>query len=387
MPHQSENQSETNPTTPLQGIMEEMKRLRQVAGEHIANTAADAADTAAKKTAAYLMDTAIQRLQDLIEQEQTNAQVQSCLHTLMRRFNEKSTITDAIEWYGRKTILQKAGVGIVFVAASALVGTLFSLTALFTLLAIWIFCIAETLLTEHYELTERQKSDLAQDIERMEQALFASVACLKEVTKKLDDIFLSLLKQSIQSAHLLQAFEVQTSTLDGHISEFLSIFSTLNETSTILMHDHQRVVQQLELAHAQMERDHATMATQSATIDAISSKLSATNDELRKRNSELITINAKFKNNLTTISELEAGFKDELHILKTQSASNARHQVVPQGALTPSVPPPSGTDAFIKKNHDALEMIRLKQAARKKELSNGGKEANPDILAVHGAAF
>ena len=184
MPHQAENQSETNPTTPLQNMMEEMKRLRQVAGEHVINTAADAADATAKKTAEYLMDAAIQRLQDLIEQEQTNEQVQSCLHTLMRRFNEKSTITDAIEWYGRKTILQKAGVGVVFVAASALVGALFSLTALFTLLSIGIFYIAETLLTEHYELTERQKTDLAQDIERMEQALFASVACLKEVTKK-----------------------------------------------------------------------------------------------------------------------------------------------------------------------------------------------------------
>ena len=387
MPHQAENQSETNPTTPLQNMMEEMKRLRQVAGEHVINTAADAADATAKKTAEYLMDAAIQRLQDLIEQEQTNEQVQSCLHTLMRRFNEKSTITDAIEWYGRKTILQKAGVGVVFVAASALVGALFSLTALFTLLSIGIFYIAETLLTEHYELTERQKTDLAQDIERMEQALFASVACLKEVTKKLDDIFLSLLKQSIESAQLLKTFEVQTSTLDGHISEFLSIFSTLNETNATLMRDHQHVVQQLELAHAEIEQDHATMATQSATIDTIRSKLNATNDELRERSSELIAVHAKFKNNLTIISELEVGFKDELYLLKTQSASNVCHQVVPIDAPTLSAQAHSNTDAFIKQNNNALEMIRLKQAARKKELGNGGKEANPDILAVHGAVF
>ena len=380
MPHQAENIDPVNPTSSLQDMMNEMKHLRQAAGDHITNTAADMADTAAKKTAEYLMDAAIQRIQDLFEQEQTNEHVQSCLNTLMRRFNEKSTITEAIEWYGRKTILQKAVIGILFVAGSALVGAVFNLSAIFALLSFGIFCVAETLLTEHYELTESQKRELAQDIERMEQKLFESVACLKEATKKLDDIFLSLLQQSIQSAHLLKAFEVQTSTLDGQLNDFLRILASLSETNTTLLRDHQRIVQKFELAHLEMERANATIAAQSDSIDTIGLKLESTNDALHERNSELAAIHAKFQDNLTIIGELEAGFSNEILMLKTKSIAPELTQVKKMDAPTPLDQRRSDTEAFLKKHNDLLETIRLKQAARKKALANSEQKKHSDVL-------
>ena len=373
MPHEADTIAPVNPTSSVQDIMNEMKRLRQAAGDHISNTAADMADATAKKTAGYLMDAAIQRLQDLFEQEQTNEHVQSCLNTLMKRFNEKSTITEAIEWYGRKTILQKAGIGIIFVAGSALVGALFNLSALFTLLSIGIFCAAETLLTEHYELTENQRRELAQDIEQMELKLFESVACLKEVSKKLDDVFLNLLQQSIQSAHLLKEFEKQTSTLDGQIHDFLNILATLSETNTTLMRDHQHIHQQLERAHLEMERANATIATQSLALNTIDLQLNATKHKLSERNDELADIHTKFQGNLTTIGELEDAFKEKLRVLKEQSVSNEQPHAKTTDAISPSVRRNiDDLEVFAKQNSDArkiMESIRLRQAIRKDSLN------------------
>ena len=381
MLHEAEKIAPTNPTSSVQDIMNEMKRLRQAAGDHISNTAVDIADATAKKTAEYLMDTAIQRLQELCEQEEANKQVQSCLNTLMRRFNEKSTITEAIEWYGRKTILQKAGIGVIFVAGSALVGALFNLSALFTLLSIGIFCAAETLLTEHYELTENQRRELAQDIKQMELNLFDSVACLKEVSKKLDDVFLNLLQQSIQSAHLLKEFEKQTSTLDGKIHDFLSIMATLSETNTTLMRDHQHIHQQLERAHLEMERANATIATQSLSLDTVGLKLDETNHKLRERNDELAAIHTKFQGNLTTIGELEAAFKEELRVLKAESVSNEQPHAKKTDAIAPSVRRNiDDLKVFAKQNSDArktIENIRLRQAIQKdplKKIDAGERE-------------
>lgn len=376
-----------NPTSPMQDIMHEMKRLREAAGEHIANTATDMADTTAKKTAEYLMDAAIQRVQSLCEQEQAHEHVQSSLNTLMKRFNEKSTLTEAIEWYGRKTMFQKASLGILLVGSSALVGAVFNLSALFTVLSMGIFYLANTLLTEHYDLTEHQKKELANDIEKMEQTLFESVAALKDATKKLDDIFLKMLEQRIQSAHLLKAFEVQTSTLDEQVHACLNILARLNETNATLIHEHQRVVQQLEKAHMDMEQANATILTQSTSLDTIGLKLEETHDALRKRNDELATIHTRFQDNLTLIEELKTGFSDELLILKARGLSNEHAQVMNEETAPPSIQPASDGSAFIKKHHDLLDTIRVKQTARKRMVTQFTPDETSDMLATQSATF
>ena len=226
------------------------------------------------------------------------------LHLLMTRYNlEKSRFSQFTEWYCEMPFYQRFFGAVLFVAASALVGAVFNLAAVFSILAIGIHYIATAILMEHYTITAQRDERFCEDIINMEKKLAESIHVLVDVAKKVNDILIALREKNSLSADNIKLFEAKILAFNNQVTSLLGVTIQLEGAKDVLIRENEKITAQFQKACGELEKASFENTSQSVALSAITSKLGETNQTLCSKSHELTTICEQFQLNLTALAK------------------------------------------------------------------------------------
>ncbi len=280
------------------------------------------ADSLAERTVEYLRRQVIQLFQDVLGHEQAAAHNQHNLNQLMARYHiEKSRISEITDGYGRLPWYQRYAGGVLFVAASALVGAVFNLAALFSILAIGLHYTVTTLLMEHYTLTTNRDELFCKDIINMEKKLAESIDVLVDTDNQVNALLTELRIKNSQSAEHIQTLDAQAGMLTDKVGQLTMTINALEQTCSSLMRDNERITRQFQHASSEMAALQQEHAVQSSALDAVTHQLEVTNKALWDKTQALTDIYDQFQRHLAAFAKQESEFKAQINRLQTQNAN------------------------------------------------------------------
>lgn len=316
-------QTDTSTTTES-SIIDNIQNLPSALNERINNNAERAAEAAAKKTADYLIESAQNNVNSLFKQKKIIEDSKSSLITLMQRYNiEKSRFTEIAEWYGQKTGIERAFLGLSFVAASALIGSIVNLAAVFSILALIIHYEVTTLLQEHYDITSVRDERFCADIKDLEARLTELNQHHQALERSLHTTLIELSKRNVETAIKTKQFEEHIDSLTEQIERMDQIVIALDNAKKLLIEENTRTTEQLQRRSDELNDANNKIIDQSTTLNNTQCQLGETTKQLSETTLELNILCEKFKTHEEDISELKERCQAQLDILEQRIAASS----------------------------------------------------------------
>lgn len=269
--------------------------------------AGEIASTVAQKTAETLITNAKSQLNHLFEQKNQFIEMKSSLDGLIQRYNlNNSYLNQAAFWYGNKSWFNKFGTGALFVAASALIGAVIQLSALFTVLALTLHYAVTFILKNHYEATASQQLMLAEDINKIEARVNVSINAFNKAQIELKQTLKLLSQHNIDMAENAAALETQITTLNEQNSQFKDAIAQLEQLTNSLLANLRAINGGIQKAGDDLQSINNELTQQTLKINGIKNKLSDHEKSVGSRADALVTLNGEWLKNLKQLENLEA---------------------------------------------------------------------------------
>lgn len=272
----------------------------------------------AQKTAVSLVQEAESQISQLLTQKNHIGQMKSDLDILMKRyFVEQSFFDHASQWYGQKSWLQKSLIMVSFIGLSALVGAIFNLAALLSVVAIGLYSAADFLLTQHQRISSERSDRLCSDIDAMEKDLKKEVEQLSSLEVCLQQIFVDLNQERLHLAKDNAEFEKTVSRLNAQIKTLNTNFEELKKSKDGLLSSHEKLEGQVKTIGVELDESQKTLQQKTSEISAMTEELTLLKSKLDDSAKDLTSIHEEYQKRLTTLAELEALFNEQLSLLTT----------------------------------------------------------------------
>lgn len=321
------NEPTSAPSVSAQNLRDKIAELPALVVENVANSATNLTEHVAQKTTAYLIAELESRLATLIAQDNAIQVLKSNLDLLTQKYKlNKSRLTQAADWYGQRTWLQKAALGIAWgvltIAASILASAIITLgaaagaagsvliilSAVIALLVAGLYYKTASLLMEHYNVISGpggRDEKFCNDILDMETKLAASIEYLQKIKNDADIILVALNNNELQSAQHLLAFEKKVSLLNNQIEDFIKTINASEKTTEALIQQNATMAERFTAIQAELNAAQNTISEQSNKFDSLNNQFAHTNQSLLEREEELMRVHEKFNESLLRLAEYE----------------------------------------------------------------------------------
>lgn len=232
--------------------------------------------------------------------------IKSTLPLLMGRYYlQRSQLDVLIDWYGKKTWLEKLAMGFLFIGGGALIGAIVHLTVLFAALASCVYLSVHFFLMEAFNTKMARENRLAEDIVAKEENIERTVTTFNGHIKTLHALNDSTSNLNAQFAGYNQQFEELINPFVTDTATYTRIAHDLEATTTRLAATIDIIKTTFNDTDLKLHAAITTMNEQAAELNANVNQLESTNAALLMRNTELMTINQAFQANLGFFTRCE----------------------------------------------------------------------------------
>lgn len=319
-------------------------------------------NTIAERSVEYLKNQAIQLLNRCLEYQQFTPNKDANLPILMKRYNlEKSRLSELIDWYAELAWYKRYLGAAAFVTVSALVGAIFNLAAVLTLLSMSIQYFIGQLIMDHYEITSRRDERFCSDIVMMEKKQAENIEILVDVAKKVNNILVELCAKNLQSAENITVFQEKISALETQTHRFLAAIRTVDEAQKLLATSNEKIAGQIQVSHCELEEARLEITRHAVDINTSTSNPLVVNEELFSE-VHVTDIHAKFQDMLDVFARFEANFQAQQKAFR--EGVDETTDVNPTESAKETLVLKRNTDNILAKSDDLLARARSRHAGR-----------------------
>ncbi len=325
------------------------------------------AQIAANKAADYLINDAKNQLNELLTQQRVIEESSSHLSLLMQRYQLKtSQLSQYADWYAQQPWYEKAYWGTLLMSFSALMGAVFNLAALFTLVSGTILYALTFLLQEHHDITLERDTRFCEDIRMMEARLAASIDTLKTLENALRNKLIELSEKNTQSAEHIKHMETHLNHLTHQIHRFEDTILLMEIAQTASNNENAKIRALLEAALIDAQQAKDARNHQTDELIAIQHQLQDTQARLSTKTDDFSVLCDTIQTDSETLSTLKAGFQTQLSRLQTDV--DAHCQSIETASQTTQQQPT--TQQVLAESKRVLDDALSRRVARQAALSD-----------------
>lgn len=339
------------------------------------------ADYIAKKTVEYAQSEAFKYMEKLLTPQKNIVKVKSSLALLMARFNrEKSYISALIDWYGQASWLDKATVGLAFLAIGTLIGAVMQLTTVFAILASALYLSLHFFIMDEFNIKTRREAQLVADIKAQEESLEQTATKLNEYIKELDSLSQKTHAQNLQFEQDIHAFKAQIKIFESQIATYKQTTIDLEAAKDALEKVNEAIKVDLNETRLSLQTTIDELNAQLTSLNVNIETLDTTNIDLVARHAELMLINQKLQASLSKMADFETRCDELLAALEVRNMDDAEISSLIPVSASDTIACIVNTNAFIKESDRVCDAISQQQLKSTSFFAQNGSEIDTDAL-------
>lgn len=281
-------------------------------------------DYMADKTAEYVKSEAFKQVEKFLAPQKSIIKIKSSLTLLMGRYNkERSYLAALVDGYGQASWLEKATVGLAFLALGTIIGALVQLTAVLAILASCLYLVMHFFIMDEFNIKTARETQLAADMKAQEKSLEQTAETLNECIKEMDALSQQTHAHNLQFASDISRLEKQISAFETQIATYKLATTDLKAAKDELEKINETLKVDLNETRLSLQTTIDKLNAQITSLNSNTEKLDTTNADLLERNDELARINQKLQASLATMTGFEARCEELVSAFEARNIEDA----------------------------------------------------------------
>ncbi len=241
-----------------------------------------------------------------------------------RYFLDKSYFDRAALWYGEKAWWKKLLIGSAVVALSALIGAIFDLAALLTVISIGILAAVSCALQNHNDILTSRSERFSEDITKLEAANKAEYEQLSQIEVTMKNVLGQLQQTLVRMNDEITAFRITIVTLHTQIDTLQTNIHELNTAKDQLAASNKDYLMQTEQLNNALLAAQTDLGQKVLEINALTSQLNKAQSKVSASAINMEKCAEDYQNRLRQLAELENTVHEQLKSSKENNLMESK---------------------------------------------------------------
>lgn len=261
------------------------------------------------------------QVEKLFSRQPVIRQMKSNLDVILSRQSIQPSYFDrAAFWYGRQSWLDQGIIAAILIGLSAVVGSIWSMPALFSAISISIYSLAAFILNDHQSVSTIRCQRLAADLKEMEHALKQEVSELSGIERSLRSVLHQLAQEQNRLAKENTRLETLTQTLKQQVQTQTKTVQELHAAHTDLTQTNQLLAKQLHRVKLDLKKATSDLLKQSNQFETLGIQVQTKTGHLERTHEQLEPLLKTYQTRIEQLSELTQLLNAKLENINAVSA-------------------------------------------------------------------